>query len=133
MKNYKVRFNLSRGENYKKWKINYPNGKIEYHNPNDVSITMFNCELKNNRKTAEKIYSGQNKSVCAWVTCKVLYLDKVSSPVEEAAVAASVFKVARYNPKIKPHWFVEGNDKDFDNNKFIRLFTIGKSILFYAS
>lgn len=128
MKNYKVRFNLSRGENYMKWKINYPDGKIEYHNPNDVKITMLGCELKNNRKTAEKIFSGQNKSVCAWVTCKVLYLDKDKT---DTTLLDSAYKVARYNPKVKPHWFVEGKDKDFDNSKFIRLFTKGKSILFY--
>ena len=51
----KVRFNLGRGKNYMKWKVQYPSGNVEYFNPSDVQLILKNCQLKNNRKTAEKI------------------------------------------------------------------------------
>ena len=64
----KVRFNLGRGKNYMKWKIQSKSG-VEYHYPADVQLIMKGCQLKNNRKTAEKIFNGENKDVCAWVLC----------------------------------------------------------------
>ncbi len=74
MKSIKVRFNLSRGVNYLKWKIEYPDGNVMYYHPTGVQLVMGECTLKNYKKTAEKIHNGANKSVCAWVLCKTLDL-----------------------------------------------------------
>ena len=70
LKRIKVRFNLGRGKNYMKWKIQYPNGNILYYNPSEVQFVMTNCQLRNYKKVAEKIFNGGNKVVCAWVLCE---------------------------------------------------------------
>lgn len=108
----KVRFNLGKGKNYMKWKIWSKSG-VEYHSPCDVQLIMHNCQLKNNRKTAEKIFNGMNKDVCAWVVCdsitirhenfeKVWFKDKLS-----------------YNPRKNPYWCWNGFEAD--NDKFVKI------------
>jgi hypothetical protein len=98
MKSIKVRFNLSRGKNYMKWKVEYPDKTVEYHDPAEVQLLMRNCKPKNYRNVAEKIYKGANKEVCAWLLC------------EELKVKTSFFHKdewydrVRYNPREVPHW-----------------------------
>lgn len=114
-KKIKVRFNLGRGKNYMKWKIESSSG-VEYHYPAEVQLIMKGCQLKNNRKTAEKIFNGMNKDVCAWVLCdsieirhdnftKVWVKDKLS-----------------YNPRKNPYWVFNGFEAD--NEKFAKIVTI---------
>ena len=115
-KKIKVRFNLGRGKNYMKWKIESSSG-VEYHYPVEVQLIMKGCQLKNNRKTAEKIFNGtMNKDVCAWVLCdsieirhdnfeKVWFKDKLS-----------------YNPRKQPYWAFNGFEAD--NEKFAKIVTI---------
>jgi hypothetical protein len=100
-KRIKVRFNLGRGKNYLKWKIEYPSGEVEYHYPINVQLVMKNCQLKNNRNAAEKIYKNQShKVVCAWVLC------------EDIDVKFDKFKAydtmdldrLTYNPRRLPYW-----------------------------
>jgi hypothetical protein len=94
----KVRFNLSRGKNYKKWKISYPGGDIEYLDPDEVTLVMNKCKLRNNKKTAEKIFNGESKSVCAWILCDYIVITgKPQHPLEEQ-------QRLRYNPRVKPNW-----------------------------
>lgn len=121
MKMHKVRFNLSRGVNYMKWKITYPDGRVEYHTPDAIQITMQNCQLRNNRKTAEKIYAGENKSVCAWILCESL---AISNPKQ----LENHTNLLRYNPKVKPYWYIQGDDSSADNHYFNTLSTYGKQI-----
>lgn len=97
MKRIKVRFNLGRGENYMKWKIHYPSGEVIYVHPTSCQLVMKNCQLKNSKKTAEKIYNGQHKTVCAWVLCddvEVRYDNFIDN--EENRIM--------YNPRKIPHW-----------------------------
>lgn len=94
----KVRFNLARGKNYKKWKITYPGGITEYLDPSEVTLVMSKCKLNNNRKVAEKIFGGKSKEVCAWVLCEYLVItDKEQTPMEES-------QRLRFNPRVKPNW-----------------------------
>ena len=51
----KVRFNLSRGANYMKWKVEYPDGTKEYLSPETHRLIMTKALLKNYKKTAQKI------------------------------------------------------------------------------
>ena len=115
MKKIKVRFNLGRGKNYMKWKVERPEG-VEYYSPCDVQLVMSGCQLKNNRKTAEKIFNGMNKNVCAWVLCdaidikyekfdKVWFKDKLS-----------------YNPRKQPYWCWNGFEAD--NELFKKIMSI---------
>jgi hypothetical protein len=108
MKSIKVRFNLGRGKNYMKWKVQYTDGTIEYHSPTDVQLVMHECILKNHRKTAQKIYDGGEKVVCAWVLCKRLAIVKSDRFTKADLNGERV----RYNPRVTPHWMLDGENVD---------------------
>lgn len=115
MKRIKVRFNLGAGKNYMKWKVEYPDGRVEYHHPSDVQLSMSDCQLKNHKKTALKIYEGANKTVCAWVLCQSIELKKTDFIKDES-------RRIRYNPRIKPNWIL--NEEVVDGMKFDRIHSI---------
>ena len=111
MARIKVRFNLSRGKNYMKWKVVFPDGTIEYLSPDEVSLIMMKCKLSNNAKQAEKIFQGESKTVCAWVLCEEMKITGV--PQKDITESSRL----RYNPRVKPCWdFKESNcdGKEFD-------------------
>lgn len=115
MKSIKVRFNLGKGKNYMKWKIEYPNGNVEYHSPSEVQLTMFDCTLKNYKKVASKIYNGSNKEVCAWVLCKDINI-KQDNFLQADLIGTRV----KYNPRVTPNWVMEDNNVDGEKlNKLI--------------
>lgn len=110
MANIKVRFNLSRGKNYMKWKISYPDGNIEYLDPNKVDLLMKKCKLRNSQRTAQKIFDGENKTVCAWILCDdVVISENQKEPLEENGRL-------RYNPRVKPNW--DFRDVNVDGKQF---------------
>ena len=67
-KKIKVRFNLGKGKNYMKWKLQFPTHS-EYYSPSEYNLAMFGCTLKNSKTTAKKIHDGAHKTVCAWILC----------------------------------------------------------------
>ena len=105
MKRVKVRFNLGRGKNYMKWKIQYPSGTTEYYNPTEVQLIMNDCQLKNSRITAEKIFNGQHKVVCAWVLCDSVMVKKMNFTAYDTMNRKRV----QYNPRVKPYWTLDGD------------------------
>ena len=107
MKSIKVRFNLGRGKNYMKWKIQHPDGKIEYHSPTDVQLVMHDCVLKNYKSVSQKIFEGGEKVVCAWVLCKSLAIKK--SDFIQADLDGERI---RYNPRVTPNWILDGENVD---------------------
>ena len=117
----KVRFNLSAGENFMKWKIEGEKGSI-YLDPNKHSLTLFNATLKNRKKGAKKIIEGSNKFVVAWVEC-----DRVAITEVEQTEIMFFEKGVFYNPKKHVHWF-DSAGKDLDNENFGILQTIGNKI-----
>ena len=111
MARIKVRFNLSRGKNYMKWKCVFPDGTIEYLSPDEVSLIMMKCKLSNNAKQAEKIFQGESKTVCAWVLCEEIRITGV--PQKYLTETSRL----RYNPRVKPCWDyqeVNSDGKEFD-------------------
>lgn len=116
MKKIKVRFNLGRGKNYMKWKVERPEG-VEYYSPCDVQLVMSGCQLKNNRKTAEKIFNGRmNKNVCAWVLCD-------SVEIKHDSFEKAWFKdKLSYNPRKNPYWCWNGFEAD--NELFKKIVSI---------
>ena len=108
MKSFKVRFNLGRGKNFMKWKVQYPDGKVEYHSPTDIQLVMHLCHLKNQKKTAQKIFDGGEKVVCAWVLCKELTIAWSSNFVQADITGERV----SYNPRVTPHWMLDGENVD---------------------
>ena len=62
MKSIKVRFNLGRGQNYMKWKVQYTDGSVEYHSPSEVQLLMHECILKNHSQPC-RLFSGLRERV----------------------------------------------------------------------
>lgn len=119
MKNkIKVRFNLGRGKNYRKWKIEYPNSELKYLNPDEVNLIMEGCLLKNYKKTAQRIYEGANKTVCSWIICDNVIINSPKPHLGGKSVS--------YNPRIRPHWVYDGDDAD--NFTFSTLISNGREI-----
>ena len=118
----KVRFNLGRGKNYMKWKIQSKSG-TEYHSPCDVQLILHNCQLKNSRKTAEKIFNGMDKEICAWVLCESITIKH--NNFEKVWVKDKL----TYNPRKQPYWVF--NDNEADNQKFETIVSIDYGL--YAS
>ena len=97
--NIKVRFNLSAGKNYMKWKVEYPDRKPEYYDPNEFQLVLGGCLLKNYKTTAQKIHDGANKTVCAWVLCEHITIYKAGAvPITETCYQI------KYNPRVRPNW-----------------------------
>jgi hypothetical protein len=106
---YQVRFNLGKGDKFMKWKVTNPDGTVEYYEPSEVQVRMFDCFLRNQKGTAEKIFNGANKTVCAWVECD----DVVVMPVEEELVSEmEEFTRVSYNPRVAPNWVCQGENAD---------------------
>lgn len=110
MASYKVRFNLSKGKNYMKWKVQHPDYGIQYYDPEKVQLYMKGCLLKNNLKTAISIYKGAHKSVCAWILCDELIVFPVHKKIHfiDSKKALRV----RYNPRINPYWTIRSKNVD---------------------
>jgi hypothetical protein len=117
MKSIKVRFNLGRGKNYMKWKIQHPDGKIEYHSPTEVQLLMHDCVLKNYKSVSQKIFEGGEKVVCAWVLCKSLAIKK-----SEFIQADLDGERIRYNPRVTPNWML--NDSNVDGMSVDKLVSV---------
>lgn len=119
MRKIKVRFNLGRGINYLKWKIEYPSGDKLYLDPTNIQLIMSNCVLKNNKKISQEIFDGSHKKVCAWVLCDSVEINqKIKSVNSETQI--------KYNPKVQPNWTCE--NKNVDGNNYTELCTINRSI-----
>jgi len=106
----KVRFNLSSGANYMKWKVEYPNGDKEYLSPETHRLTMTTALLKNYKKTSQKIFDGGEKVVCAWVMCESIIIEKVD--LDSIGICYNNLRIIKYNPRITPNWVYQGFDVD---------------------
>jgi hypothetical protein len=122
-KKIKVRFNLGKGKNYMKWKIEGPLG-IEYHSPDEVQLIMKDCQLKNNRKTADKIFNGMNKDVCAWVLCNSISINYLDYH-HYVPITAKDNKL-KYNPRLNPFWDLNGTN--VDGNKYELIMSMSKAL-----
>lgn len=117
---YKIRFNLARGENYKKWQIKTTTSKY-YLDPKKVNLIMEQCVLKNNKKIAKKIFEGENKSVCAWILCNKFSI----KPIKPSFIINKANEI-KYNPKKMPHW-TDGKN-NLDDKKFEKIITINQQL-----
>ena len=61
MKRIKVRFHLGRGINYRHWRIQYPNGDVQFVHPTQFQIHLIGCQVKNSKKTSQRIFEGMKK------------------------------------------------------------------------
>ena len=114
MKRYKVRFNLAKGAHYMTWKVICPDGYIGYYSPSLSQLVMTGCTLKNNNKTAQAIYKGGEKVVCAWVLCDNITIKHTNFTQADEKDKSN--KIS-YNPRKHPYWIADGDiadDKHYD-------------------
>jgi hypothetical protein len=118
MARIKVRFNLGRGANYMKWKVQYPNGVVEYYKPTEVQLMMKGCQLRNHKGVAKKIFDGGNKTVCAWVLCDEIEIinPATTNYLKPFLKYDLMFDRIKYTPRVKPNWLLNG---DIVDNEFI--------------
>lgn len=119
-KSIKVRFNLGRGMNYLKWKVTYPDGDIVYYDPNVVQLVMTDCVFKNQKKTAQRIFDGGEKVVCAWILCKHIQIH------DHYRLHTDDSRQVRYNPRVQPNWLYDGQIMDGDGMP--KLHTINRGV-----
>jgi hypothetical protein len=118
----KLRFHLGRGENFMKWQLrNKGEDRVEYFHPDDsFKITMDSGRLCNSQKTATRIFEGDNKTVCSWISFK-------SHTMDVDGFGGGLIRIS-YNPKVKPHWMsYDLPDYNLDGYQG-KIFIIGKSI-----
>ena len=109
MKTFQLRFNLSKGKNFRKWKLTAPDGTVQYLEPNLFSFEITNGWFHNNKKTAQEIFDGADKSVCAWVRAENITV----LPVEERLARVDHgMEWVSYNPRKCVHWSRDGQDLD---------------------
>ncbi len=118
---YKLRFHLGKGENYRHWQVTTPDGTREFYDPKEYIITMENARLYNNCKVAEQIYTGRNKTVCAWIVCDKLEVRSLLSYLFSESPSSAGKTPLTYNPRKNPHWLENGKNVDF--KKYSRLLT----------
>jgi hypothetical protein len=119
MNSCKVRFNLSAGPRYMKWKIETPDA-VSYLDPSEVKIVMHRCTLKNRSKAAKKIYEGAHKVVCSWILCERI---EIQQPDE---LQVNTVDQVYYNPRISPNWIFRGENAD--SLAFDKLVTSGRNV-----
>ena len=121
LKRYRVRFHLAKGENFMKWQVfDKLNNTQEYHDPDTRSIIMRDCLLGNHPTTAKKIFDGENKTVCAWVSCNEL-------TVVDSVPTIDRLTHYKYNPRKNPHWYTDSTD-NADNMKFNVMVTSNRAV-----
>jgi hypothetical protein len=68
---------------------------------------MDNCILKNYKSVSQKIFDGENKTVCAWVLCKSIAI-KSDSFIQADLNGERI----RYNPRVAPNWTLNDSNAD---------------------
>ena len=118
----KIRYNLGRGSNYRKWKISYNDSKgkrVHIYLYEDVTLTLVRPRLLNNRTRAEAIFNGANKSVCAWIECEDILIGGQKTKDNLASL--------EYNPKKTPYW-VAGGNTNVDGKVFNKILVKDKKL-----
>lgn len=118
-RNIKVRFNLAKGKHYMMWKVEGPFG-INYYSPSSIQLVLKGCKLKNSRKTAQKIFEGDYKSVCAWILCEDINI--IRSDFKQYDVMNTV--KLKYNPKDNPFWTLGNTAQNIDGNEYTEIFSV---------
>lgn len=124
-KRIKVRFNLAYGAHRFQWQIRYPDGQVVYHTPSLVQLIMQGCELKNNKKTAQKIFEGSEKVVCAWILCDHVVVRRKDTE-EIISLHKKGLTEVKYNPRIQPNWTL--NERDVDGMNVQSIGSVEKNL-----
>ena len=122
---YKLRFHLGAGKHFKHWQIRSEAG-VSYYRPAEVQLSMLRCVLKSNKKKAAKVYTEQKRDVCGWVECESLFIKHITFVDEPVSVEGLPRMV--YDPKINPHWKVDGDSDNYDMLKVDKVISSGNHL-----
>lgn len=108
---FKIRYHLGRGENYMKWRVEDITTKtVDFYDTDGFSMLAVGVKLHNQPATADKIHSGANKTVCAWIMASKVKFNPARQP---KGIQVS------YNPRVSPNWRdQEGNNVDKTEHEF---------------
>ena len=104
-----------------KWQVKAP-GYVQYVDPAEHQIAMFNAKLKVQTGTSKKIHEGACKTVCAWVQCDEFQItrpDKIKPNVNDFYV--------RFNPRHNPNW-VDMQHNIMNNEEYSLLVSQDRSL-----
>ena len=124
---YKVRFHLKTGKYFKHWQVTELNTKsISYYDPDKFNLTLLNVKLINKPSVANKIYTGANKTVCAWCLCESVVVTKVNhlKPLESYLEGLNE---VMYNPRVAPNW-VDNSGGNIDGCVYGELVSFGNRL-----
>ena len=113
-----------------KWQVRH--GKeVRYFEPQDFGLRMVNCILKNKPSDAERIYTGENKRVCAWINCEsveIYYWDVSNTHTQDdSMVLETSSEQIRYNPRVAPYWS-DSDGNNIDNQHVDLITSDGRSL-----
>ena len=125
MKKNKIRFHLAKGEHFMHWQVKYIDGTTKYFDPNEFQLVMFECKLRNQRKTADKIcYDGIHKTVCAWIEAdEIIVSTIINSEIDGEMIS--------YNPRVLPYWVADTSDGEplnIDNKKYNQITSLNNKL-----
>jgi hypothetical protein len=120
---FKVRFHLGLGDNFMKWRVeNMNTNEVQFFDPQVYSIKMNDCKLHNQRGSAEKIFDGGYKTVCAWIMAS-----RIQLLIGDSGDNIPVSKRLMYNPRVTPNW-TDSKNTNIDKKEFKSLVTCGKKL-----
>jgi hypothetical protein len=118
---FDIRFHLGAGKYYKFWQIRF--GQIPvYHDPAKDGLVMYNCTLKNEKGTAQRVFATQKRDVCGYIRCT----DYTSVPYDSINVEGC--EELLYDPKIAPYWRSSNDTDNRDGLSFPTLVTVGRRV-----
>lgn len=103
-----------------KWQVTDVSTKeVRYVDPATHFLVMNDCKLRNHPKTAERIFNGENKTVCAWIQARTVAV------VTDDIPQLHKLKTLSYNPRVKPYW-ADHNKENCDNMRVTRIVSHGR-------
>ena len=122
---YNVRFHLQHGPHYMHWQIRGKDGSLEYVNPEEYDLEMFDCTLVCKTNKAKKVYNAGRKDVCGWVECEEYIMHQPGTLLFYHELERLYF-----NPIRDIHWRRDDDGGGFawDGSVFNSLVTKGKNV-----
>ena len=115
MRRYRIRFSLTKGENYRKWRIvDTFNNTVEYYDPDITFMYLYDSVLHNRPHIAQTIFNGGNELVCAWIDSDNIDIRNKDNKCDviDYIVNENGYEIT-YNPKVYYHWVDTRKDTDF--------------------
>lgn len=101
------------------WQVKGPGG-VRYYAPEESTLVLRGCTLKNRRSVAEQVNKTQLRDVCGHVACESVEVLPRPSP--------ATGRVVHFDPKVAPYWIVEGAVGPQDGERLPELFSSGRRL-----